>query len=280
MCNTDLPKISIVTPSFNQGKFIEKTIQSVINQNYPNLEYIIIDGGSTDETLDIIKKYEEHITYWVSESDQGQSHAINKGFARATGDIFYWINSDDYLLPNTLKKIGTLKWDKHIGVMVGIGHIIDLNEKIIYTPKYYNPITTKSLFNWTNGNDFMQPACFFSKMAWEACGPLNTDLHFCMDVDLWIKISKKFEFKRVELDIAHAYAHEKAKTTAEEDKMRLETFLMIASHGGFAESKENLMVFYNYLLKQKLNSVAVMQHFSAKKLFIIALKKIKNKFFK
>ncbi len=92
-----LPKISIITPSYNQGKFIEETILSVINQQYSNLEFIIIDGGSTDNTVDIIEKYSTQITYWVSEKDEGQSDAINKGFLKATGEIINWLNSDDYL---------------------------------------------------------------------------------------------------------------------------------------------------------------------------------------
>ena len=96
------PRISIVTPSFNQGKYIEQTIQSVLSQNYPNLEYIIIDGGSTDGTVEIIKKYEQQLTYWISEPDKGQTDAINKGFAKCTGEIFNWINSDDYYSPNSL----------------------------------------------------------------------------------------------------------------------------------------------------------------------------------
>ncbi|MFW5887134.1 MAG: glycosyltransferase, partial [Bacteroidota bacterium] len=99
------PKITFVTPSYNQGEFIEDTILSIINQNYPNLEYIIIDGGSKDNTVEIIKKYEQHITFWVSEKDNGQSHAINKGFARATGAWGIWINSDDMLAPGALHKI-------------------------------------------------------------------------------------------------------------------------------------------------------------------------------
>lgn len=99
------PKISIVTPSYNQGKFIEETIRSILLQNYPNLEYIIMDGGSKDDTVEIIKKYEPWITFWVSEKDSGQANAINKGITKCTGDIFNWINSDDYLAPNALYNI-------------------------------------------------------------------------------------------------------------------------------------------------------------------------------
>ena len=103
--NSDWPKISIITPSYNQGIFIEETILSVLDQNYPNLEYIIMDGGSTDNTVDIIKKYEDRITYWISEKDNGQSDAINKGFHKSTGDILHWLNSDDVLVPRALNML-------------------------------------------------------------------------------------------------------------------------------------------------------------------------------
>jgi glycosyltransferase involved in cell wall biosynthesis len=103
--NSKQIKFSIVTPSYNQGQYLEKAILSVIEQDYPNLEYIIIDGGSTDNSLEIIKKYEKHLAYWVSEKDRGQSHAINKGFERASGDLFGWLNSDDYFAPDALKTV-------------------------------------------------------------------------------------------------------------------------------------------------------------------------------
>ena len=109
-------KISIITPSFNQGKYLEQTILSVLDQKYPNLEYIIIDGGSNDNSVEIIKKYEHRLKYWVSEKDNGQANAINKGLSHCTGEIICWLNSDDYYLPDTLKKIS---------------NIIDINKKQI-----------------------------------------------------------------------------------------------------------------------------------------------------
>lgn len=268
------PKISIVTPSYNQGSFLEKTIQSVLNQNYPNLEYIIVDGGSKDNSVEIIKKYENHIHYWVSEKDNGQSDAINKGFSKATGEIYYWINSDDYLVPNILKKVGEYNWEKNVGLLVGIGSIIDLKGNILYTPSYYEPIITEKLFEWTDGKDFMQPACFFSKQAWEDCGPLNKSLYFCMDVDLWINISKKYKIDRVQEIFARAYAHKNAKTTAEESKMKLETYLMIASHGGLEQSKKGLFNFFEKSNKKTITSKEVLVNFSLKKIVKLALKKM------
>src|SRR5687767_918810 len=113
----NLPKITIVTPSYNQGHFLEETITSVLDQKYPNLEYFVVDGGSKDNSVEIIKKYEQHITWWVSEKDRGQPHALNKGFERATGDVYGFINSDDCLLPGCLNYVGkqfaadpALKW--------------------------------------------------------------------------------------------------------------------------------------------------------------------------
>src|SRR6187455_126103 len=130
------PLVSIITIVYNGEKYIENTIQSVINQSYPNLEYIIIDGGSTDNTVDIIKKYQSHISYWISEPDNGQTDAINKGFAKCTGEIFNWLNSDDYYEPGALLKLGSLFFNKpSVEVICGKEwYIDDINakEKILH----------------------------------------------------------------------------------------------------------------------------------------------------
>ncbi|MGF7038460.1 glycosyltransferase family 2 protein [Mucilaginibacter lappiensis] len=173
----EYPKISVVTPSFNQGEFIEQTILSVIGQQYPELEYIIIDGGSTDQTESIIRKYEKHIVYWVSEKDKGQSHAINKGLEYATGDILCWLNSDDYYLPGTLLEIGQiLSIDKPELLH---GNCIHLNEDNNFTHGSY----FDSFKSWdiSKGTHIVQPSSFWTRKAYELAGPLRDDLHFGFD---------------------------------------------------------------------------------------------------
>src|SRR5262245_38608843 len=123
-----LPRITVITPSFNQGAFIESTIQSVLNQNYPNLEYFVIDGGSTDNSVDVIRKYESAITYWVSEKDSGQSEAINKGLKRAGGEIISWLCSDDLYVPEALQKVAAL-FQKHADSVMIHGKSVLFDER-------------------------------------------------------------------------------------------------------------------------------------------------------
>lgn len=126
------PRISIVTPSFNQGRYIEETIRSVLLQGYPNLEYIVIDGGSSDNSVGIIKKYEPWLAYWVSEADRGQAHAINKGFQKATGEIFGWLNSDDVYCKGALGFTGWLLYRRpHVGLIYGDCDVIDGRSSMI-----------------------------------------------------------------------------------------------------------------------------------------------------
>jgi len=125
-----LPKISIVTPVYNNAPYVENCIKSILNQDYPQLEYIIIDGGSTDGTLQIIKKYTDHLAYFVSEKDRGQTHALNKGFTRATGDIFAWLNADEQYLPGTLHEVGKA-FSSHLGLDFFYGNRIIVNRDLV-----------------------------------------------------------------------------------------------------------------------------------------------------
>ncbi len=181
------PKISIVTPSFNTEKYFEQTLESIFNQNYPNLEFIIIDGGSTDNTLDIINKYESKITYWESKPDKGQCHAINKGFARATGDIHYWARCDDPLEPgalsyvaNQFKNISSPAW------LIGAAHFLgDRGQKRgFYIP---NIINKDTFLFWAT--DWIPPqSVFWNRAMWEKAGPFNESIHYVPDHYLFEKM--------------------------------------------------------------------------------------------
>ena len=179
-------KISIVIPSFNQGIYLEETIKTILNQDYPNLELILIDGESTDNTINIIKKYEKYFKYWVSEKDSGQSNAINKGLKFASGEIFAWQNSDDRYLPGTFKYISEVFLNKkNIDVIFGGWNFInEKGEKIsTRTLKRFNVMKLRAGFNIPP-----QPTVFFRKSSIERVGGLNELKNQVMDYDLYIKI--------------------------------------------------------------------------------------------
>lgn len=237
-----LPKISIVTPSYNQGQYLEKTILSVLDQNYPNLEYIIIDGGSSDNSVEIIKKYKKNLKYWVSEPDRGQSHAINKGLEHATGQLLTWLNSDDYLKKGALDKFAEIYQQGHdAGVIVGAGQIVDPSAKVIYHKEPTAQITIESLYNWMNGGDFMQPSSVFYRKAWEKCGPLDENIHIAFDLDFWLRIAENnFEFISTDDLLSEALSHDTAKTTAFRDLMLVDAAVVIIKHGGEHAVKNKL----------------------------------------
>lgn len=208
---TAWPKISIVTPSYGQGQFIEETIRAVLLQGYPNIEYIIIDGGSQDETVEVIKKYAPFITYWISEKDNGQAHAINKGFARASGQIYYWINSDDWPEKDTF---GVVAQEFHrlpqVDVLFGNCYFVDEDYKVLKLRKGYD-FSTADLIEL---NPIEQNTVFFRSKVWLNYGQIKESLHFIVDYELWLRWSlKEVEFKFCPGIFAYFRLHKASKST-------------------------------------------------------------------
>lgn len=231
----EYPKFTVVTPTYNQDQFIERTIDSVLSQGYPNLEFIIVDGGSQDNTVKIIKKYEHHLSWWVSEPDRGQSHAINKGMARATGDYLTWLNSDDWYLPGALQHMQEVfAANAEAGMVVGAGRMVGLSGKKLNSVVPKAQITLETLYAWLNGGDFLQPSSAFTRKAWEAAGnKINEEIHIALDVDLWLRMARSgVQFVTTDAFLSEALVHPQAKTTAFEDLMRLDCALVIIHHGG------------------------------------------------
>jgi glycosyltransferase involved in cell wall biosynthesis len=208
-----LPKITIITPSYNQGRFLEETILSVISQGYPNLEYIIMDGGSTDNSVGIIRNYEKHLSYWVSGKDGGQSDAINKALAKATGEIFGWLNSDDLYLPGTLRKVGEYFMahpDCHF--LTGDGEIFDAATG---RPEHYiraKDYSFSDLLRFYDDRYLPQPSVFFSREAFKRSGGLDAGLYYTMDLDLWLRMRRDFSLHYLPLCLARLRRHAGAKT--------------------------------------------------------------------
>lgn len=216
------PKISIVTPSFNQGKYIEETIHSVINQNYENLEYIVIDGGSSDSTLDIIKKHENRLSYWVSEADNGQYDAINKGFGKSSGEIMAWINSDDKYTPWALSVVAeifstfpeidwlttahALLWDQN-GRAVSCRHRNGYNRHAFFKGAYLERT------NRYNRGFIQQESTFWRRSLWEKVGSqIDANLRMAGDFELWSKFFQHSELHVVNTPLAGFRLHGDQKT--------------------------------------------------------------------
>lgn len=206
------PKISIVTPSFNQSQFIEETIRSILLQGYPNIEYIIIDGGSTDETVSVLRKYEKWLAYWVSESDRGQSHAINKGWRMATGDFISWINSDDYLMPEWAKdSVSAFDMDSETELVFGDCLIIDSQSQPLSVFKGTRNLD-RVITHWLG--PLPQQGFLMPRQKLSLFGLLDEQLQFAMDFDYWVRLLMKgIRVKYLSKVVATQRLHQESKTS-------------------------------------------------------------------
>ena len=218
------PRISIVTPSYNQGQFIEETIRSVLLQGYPNLEHIIIDGGSTDNSVEIIKKYEHWLTYWVSEPDKGQTDAIQKGFNLSSGVVWNWLNSDDLLEPNALQTIGKAYLNNPSATI----YAGDLTVFGRGEPYLHNKCFTKLselVCLWENWNTPQQSIFLASNRVREVHG-LNISIRYAMDYELYLRLAQTSDFQTYDLDapIARFRLHSLSKTLSQSVNFKQEIY--------------------------------------------------------
>ncbi len=212
----EMPLITVVTPSYNQAKFLESTIQSVLSQDYPSLEYIIVDGGSTDGSADIIRRYSDRLAWWVSEKDQGQTDAINKGFAHANGKILAWLNSDDTYEPGALKAAAIFLGDNpEIGLVYGAANFIDESGNCI--GKF--PAAQTDYRRLRRGYVHVpQQSAFFRASLWRQVGPLDPSYYFAMDYDLWVRLARISSIRYVPDVWANFRLHTSGKTMVADDR--------------------------------------------------------------
>lgn len=222
--------VSIVTPSFNQSRFLEATIQSVLQQDYPQIEYIIVDGGSSDGSQEIIQRHADRLAWWVSEPDLGQTDAINKGFAKAKGDIFAWINSDDTYQPGAVSEsVAFLAAHTEVGMVYGDANYINEEGKVIGKFPARQTDHRRLLQGYVH---IPQQASFFRAALWQKCAPLDPSFYFAMDYDLWVRISRHAPLVYVPRSWGNFRLHGETKTFAADDRCWPEMLRVQRREGG------------------------------------------------
>lgn len=230
MSEASQPLVSIITPSFNQVRYLETTIRSVLEQDYPNLEYLIVDGGSTDGSVDVIKRYSDRLAWWVSEKDKGQTDAINKGFARARGEILAWINSDDTYEPGAISAaVKYLREHPDAGLVYGDAHFIDEQGRVIgrFAARQTDYLRLRQGYV-----HIPQQAAFFRADLWREVGPLDPSFYFAMDYDLWVRLAARAPIQYTPQLWANFRLHSSGKTIAADDRCWPEMIRVHRRDGG------------------------------------------------
>lgn len=250
---SNFPKISIITPSFNQADFIEQTIKSVLDQEYPNLEYIILDAGSTDGSVDIIRDYSDRITFWESRPDKGQADAIYRGFEKATGDVVAWINSDDYYLEGAFAAVGDFFWKNPRATwLIGNGILVDRDGRELL--KLYSPrIAFNNLLFY--GGAFNQPSLFMKREAFFGCGGFERTMKFSFDLDLTLNLAKVNAPDQIDAFLSAFRCHPASKTSTI-DAIRLQDDTYIRKVKYQTLTKNPVL----YELKKRKNMLSLILH--------------------
>lgn len=224
------PLVSIVTPSFNQAKFLERTVVSVFTQTYPNIEYIVMDGGSSDGSQEIIKKYEKRIAHFVSQKDRGQTDAINQGFSIARGEIFAWLNADDTYLPQAVSRaVETLQDSPGIGMVYGDANYIDADDHVIGKFSAAQTDIGRLRRGYVH---IPQQSAFFRADLWKKAAPLDPTFYFAMDYDLWVRLAKISKLRYVPETWANFRLHADAKTISADERCWPEMLRVHFREGG------------------------------------------------
>lgn len=239
---SDQPLVSIVTPSFNQAPFLEAAMRSVLEQDYANIEYIVVDGGSTDGSVAIIERYASELAYWVSEPDGGQTDAVNKGFSRATGQVLAWLNSDDCYYPSAVSEaVAYLQRHPLAGMVYGQADYIDAHGRVIGR----FPAAQTDYRRLRRGYVHIpQQAAFWRAGLWRQVGPLDTGLYFAMDYDLWLRLAQRAELHYHPRRWAQFRLHGASKTISEDDRCWPE---MVRIHRRDGGGWFSILVFKYYL---------------------------------